>query len=103
MSGGQQERIALARALCHPAPIFVLDDPFSAVDPATEEKILKNLQTKHADAIILLISHRLAHFNELDQVILLDQEHTLVSTHEDLLQQSETYRHLYEMQKGVQA
>ena len=103
MSGGQQERIALARALSHPAPILVLDDPFSAVDPITEEKILRSLQTKHHDTIILLISHRLAHFNELDQVILLDQNCTLVSTHEDLLEHSETYRHLFEMQKGAEA
>ena len=102
MSGGQQERIALARALAHPAPILLLDDPFSAVDPKTEEKILHALRTKHQDSIILLISHRLAHFNEMDQVILLGHNQTLVSTHEDLLKTSNVYRQLYEVQKGAQ-
>lgn len=103
MSGGQQERISLARALAHPAPIFVLDDPFSAVDTKTEETILKNLREKHHDAIILLISHRLAHFSELDQVILLSQKRAYASTHEELIQTSDVYRHLYEAQKGGKA
>ena len=102
MSGGQQERIALARALAHPAPIILLDDPFSAVDPKTEETILHDLRTKHSDSIILLISHRLAHFNELDQVIFLSQDQTYISSHEQLLQDCDTYRSLYEAQKGAQ-
>lgn len=101
MSGGQQERIALARALAHPAPLFVLDDPFSSVDPKTEEQILQHLRQEHKDAIILLISHRLAHFSELDQVILLSHEEAIVSTHEKLMNSSEIYRHLYEAQKGA--
>lgn len=102
MSGGQQERIALARALAHPAPIILLDDPFSAVDPQTEGKILHDLRTKHKDSIILLISHRLAHFNELDQVIMLGHDRTYISTHEELLKSSDVYRQLYEVQKGAQ-
>lgn len=102
MSGGQQERIALARALAHPAPIILLDDPFSAVDPKTEETILHDLRAKHSDSIILLISHRLAHFNELDQVIFLSQDQTYISSHEQLLQDCDTYRSLYEAQKGAQ-
>ena len=101
MSGGQQERIALARALAHPAPIILLDDPFSAVDPQTEGKILHDLRAKHKDSIILLISHRLAHFNELDQVIMLGHDRTYISTHEELLKSSDVYRQLYEVQKGA--
>ena len=101
MSGGQQERIALARALAHPAPIILLDDPFSAVDPQTEGKIIHDLRTKHKDSIILLISHRLAHFNELDQVIMLGHDRTYISTHEELLKSSDVYRQLYEVQKGA--
>ncbi len=44
LSGGQQARLALARTLARPRPVWVLDDPFSAVDPATEDEILRNLR-----------------------------------------------------------
>lgn len=101
LSGGQQERIALARALCHPAPLMILDDPFSAVDPKTEASIYETLRKEHSDSIILLISHRLAHFSDLDKVILLSANKTLISTHDGLLKQSEQYRQLYEAQKGA--
>ena len=69
LSGGQQARIALARTLCHRKPVMILDDPFSAVDTETEKEIMKNLRELARDSIVLLLTHRLALFPELNQVL----------------------------------
>ena len=62
LSGGQQARIALARTLFHRRPLMIFDDPFAAVDMATERKIFEHLRQSYRDCIILLISHRLSLF-----------------------------------------
>ncbi len=69
LSGGQQARIALARTLFHLRPLLILDDPFAAVDMATERTIFDNLRRRGKDCIIFLLSHRLSLFPKLDQVI----------------------------------
>ena len=69
LSGGQQQRLALARTLAHRKPVLVLDDPFSALDRETERKVFVNLKKCAKDSIVLLISHRLYLFPELDGVI----------------------------------
>jgi ABC-type multidrug transport system fused ATPase/permease subunit len=65
LSGGQQARIALGRALLNKNKIIILDDPFSAVDMKTEEKIVENLKNNYKGSLIILISHRLAVFSKL--------------------------------------
>ena len=72
LSGGQQARIALARTLYHENRILILDDPFSAVDMTTEKSIIDNLRNNYKDSIILLISHRLSIFEDLNQIILMN-------------------------------
>ena len=59
LSGGQGQRLALARTLCHKKPVLILDDPFSALDKTTERQIFANLKELVRDNIVLLISHRL--------------------------------------------
>ena len=99
LSGGQQARIALARALFHPRPLLILDDPFAAVDMATERKIFTSLRQDYSDRIILLISHRLSLFPNLDQVIWLNGDGTsVVATHEALYASCPAYRNLYDLQ-----
>ena len=99
LSGGQQARIALARTLFHPRPLLVLDDPFAAVDMATERKIFENLRRQYGDRIILLISHRLSLFPSLDQVIWLNGDGTsIVADHEVLYDTCQDYRKLYDLQ-----
>lgn len=99
LSGGQQARIALARALFHPRPLLILDDPFAAVDMATERKIFTSLRQDYSDRIILLISHRLSLFPHLDQVIWLNGDGTsIVATHEALYASCPAYRNLYDLQ-----
>lgn len=69
LSGGQAKRLAFARTLCHDKPILILDDPFSALDKSTEKQAFANLQALAKDSIVLLISHRLYLFPEMDGVI----------------------------------
>lgn len=99
LSGGQQARIALARTLFHPRPLLILDDPFAAVDMATERTIFDNLRRRGKDCIILLLSHRLSLFPKLDQVIWLNGDGTaVVSTYEGLYASCPAYRDLYDLQ-----
>lgn len=98
LSGGQQARTALARTICHGGDLWVLDDPFSAVDMTTETTLLNNIGEISKDRIILLISHRLAHFPQMDQIIFMNGDSILQGTHEELLQ-NVTYRKLYEAQQ----
>jgi len=98
LSGGQQARVALARTLCHKRPVMILDDPFSAVDKATEKELYQNLRQMASDSIILLISHRLSLFSELDGVIWMENGHAAISTHKDLMRTNPKYAHLYRVQ-----
>ena len=72
LSGGQAQRLALARTLAHPRPVLVLDDPFSALDRNTEDIVFRNLQEYAKDKVVFLISHRLYHFPQMQQVIFMD-------------------------------
>ena len=98
LSGGQAKRLAIARTLCHKKPLIVLDDPFSALDKKTEKQIFANLKKDAKDSLILLISHRLYLFPQMDQVIWMEDGHATVGTHEELLEQIPEYRKLYEAQ-----
>ncbi|MEG2013219.1 MAG: ABC transporter ATP-binding protein [Anaerovoracaceae bacterium] len=69
LSGGQQARLSLARALYNKSKILVLDDPFAAVDIKTEEKIIENLKKNYGDCAIVLISHRTSCFSNADKVL----------------------------------
>lgn len=102
LSGGQQARLALARALYHNGGILVLDDPFSAVDQKTEREIIRNIKEHYKDSMILLISHRVACFEQADQVILVKDGRALCGTHEGLLKTSAAYHALFDMQKEEQ-
>ena len=100
LSGGQAQRLSLARALCHKRPILVLDDPFSALDRRTEAEIFYNLRELAAHGIVLLISHRLYLFPEMDQVIWMDGGRQTVGTHQSLMESVPDYAALFRAQKG---
>lgn len=99
LSGGQQARIALARALLNKNKIIILDDPFSAVDMKTEEKIVENLRNNYKDSLIIIISHRLAIFNRINKIILLKSDKTAdYGTHNELMKKSELYTTIFNLQ-----
>ncbi len=99
LSGGQQDRISLARTLCHSRSIMILDDPFSAVDQRTEREIFGELRRLAKDRIIILLSHRLALFPETDGVLYLHDGTGSFGTHEELLKENATYESLYQTQQ----
>ena len=94
LSGGQAQRIALARTLCHKKPVFILDDPFSALDKNTEEQIYNNLRKMTEGSIVIILSHRLYMFPKLDKVIWLDEGSVRVGTHDELMLECMAYRQL---------
>ena len=100
LSGGQAQRLALARTLAHPRPVLVLDDPFSALDRRTEDEVFARLKACAQDRIVILISHRLCHFPELRQIVFMQGGKADVGTHEALCASVPAYRALYESQTG---
>ena len=100
LSGGQAQRLALVRTLAHPRPVLVLDDPFSALDRGTEDAIFAGLQAYAKDKVVFLISHRLYHFPQLQQIIFMEDGQTTVGTHQELMSSVPVYRQLYESQAG---
>lgn len=99
LSGGQQARIALARTLYHKKPLMILDDPFSAIDPKTERQIFTNLRSCTSDCILLLISHRLELFPQMNQILWIENQTITAGTHSELLLKNEHYRFLYTTQQ----
>ena len=100
LSGGQAQRLALARTLAHPRPVLVLDDPFSALDRQTEDEVFDRLKACAQDRVVILISHRLYHFPELRQIVFMQDGKADVGTHEALCASVPAYRALYESQTG---
>lgn len=98
LSGGQAQRLALARTLCHKRPVLILDDPFSALDRKTEKEVFANLRKLAADSIVILLSHRLYLFPGMDQVLWMEDGKVTAGTHEQILEKFPEYARLYEAQ-----
>ena len=103
LSGGQAKRLALARTLCHKKPVLILDDPFSALDKSTERQIFANLKAQAKENIVLLISHRLYLFPQMNQIIWMEDGKTVVGTHEELLVKVPEYKKLFTEEGGAES
>jgi ATP-binding cassette subfamily B multidrug efflux pump len=99
LSGGQKQRTALSRALARDPNILILDDAMSAVDTATEEKILNNLRSIMKERTSIIISHRISTVKNADEIIVLDQGRIIEQgTHDQLLALGGAYHDLYRKQ-----
>jgi len=99
LSGGEKQRIALARAFLKNAAILILDEPTSALDALTEARIFKSLSENVKDRTVFIISHRLSTIKHADQILLLKDGVIVESgTHEYLVEKGEEYADLYKYQ-----
>lgn len=100
VSGGQKQRISIARALMANAPVLILDDSLSAVDPKTERTLLDNLKAERAGKTTILIAHRISTIEQMDKIIFLENGRVeAVGSHRELIQTCPAYRKMAELQK----
>ena len=96
LSGGQIQRISIARALIKDPKILLFDDCLSAVDADTEEEILKNLNVSSKEKTTLIVSHRISSVKEADCIIVIEQGEIIEQgTHSDLIKEDGFYNRLY--------
>jgi ATP-binding cassette subfamily B protein len=101
VSGGQKQRLCIARALLKTPRILILDDSTSAVDTATEAQIRKAFRNELADTTKIIIAQRISSVQDADQIIVMgDGAITGIGTHEELLQSNTEYQEIYESQIG---
>ena len=95
VSGGQRQRLAIARALVHKPQIYLFDDSFSALDYATDARLRAALAREMADATLVIVAQRVATIRHADQIVVLDAGQVVAAgTHAELMQSSETYREI---------
>ncbi len=100
VSGGQKQRLCIARALLKKPKILILDDSTSAVDTATDAKIRRAFREEIPNTTKLIIAQRISSVEDADHILVLDQGTISgFGTHEELLENNEIYRDIYELQK----
>ena len=104
VSGGQRQRLAIARALVRRAPILVFDDSFSALDVATDARLRAALGPATAGTTKIVVASRVSTIVDADQILVLDAGRLVASgTHEQLLAASEVYKEIVTSQFGAEA
>ena len=104
VSGGQRQRLAIARAIVHRPEILVFDDSFSALDLTTDARLRQALWRELPDVTKVVVAQRVSTITDADRIIVLDDGGMVgIGTHDELLETCETYRQIVESQLGVGA
>jgi ATP-binding cassette subfamily C protein CydC len=99
LSGGEIQRLAIARALLKNAPLFLLDEPTANLDTVTEQLLLNSLFTSTEGHSLLFVTHRLVGLEHMDEILVLDHGRIMErGTHDTLLSSGEIYRNLWNIQ-----
>jgi ABC-type multidrug transport system fused ATPase/permease subunit len=102
LSGGEKQRVSIARAILKDAPILLCDEPTSSLDSETESDIMNNLKEVGKTRTTLIIAHRLSTVQDCDEIIVMDQGHVVErGTHESLLALGGRYTELQKMQQHL--
>ena len=100
LSGGEKQRISIARAMLKDAPIIIFDEATANVDPENEDKLQKAMEALMKDKTILMIAHRLKTVQKADQILVLDGGHIAQKgTHDELAGQDGLYRDFLDARK----
>jgi len=95
VSGGQRQRLAIARALVRRAPIVLFDDSFSALDVGTDSRLRAALARELGDSTVIIVAQRVATILRADRIVVLDAGGVVgIGTHRELLASNETYREI---------
>jgi ATP-binding cassette subfamily B protein len=95
VSGGQRQRLSIARAIVKDAPIYVFDDSFSALDFATDARLRAALERELGDATVIIVAQRVGTILNADQIVVMDDGAVVgIGTHRELLDTNETYREI---------
>ena len=95
VSGGQKQRLSIARALAKKPKIFIFDDSFSALDLKTDAKLRKELKSKTKDATVLIVAQRISTILHADQIVVLDEGKVVgIGTHNELMKNCEVYKQI---------
>lgn len=101
LSGGQKQRICIARSLINNKPILILDEALNKLDNKTRGNILSNLENKYNDRTIIFISNNLEIIDYVENIIYIDGITTIIGTHNELLNKSESYRNLIKIKEDI--
>jgi len=103
VSGGQRQRLAIARALVRRPSVYLFDDSFSALDLSTDARLRAALRPETKDACVIIVAQRVSTIVDADQIIVLEEGATVgIGTHEQLLETCSTYVEIVESQRSVQ-
>lgn len=91
LSGGEKQRISIARAILKDAPIIILDEATANVDPENEDKLIAAFDALTENKTVIMIAHRLKTIRNADQIVVLDEGMISSGTHDELLGSSEKY------------
>ena len=103
VSGGQRQRLAIARALVRKPEVYLFDDSFSALDVATDARLRAALVPEVADATVIIVGQRVATISGADQIVVLEDGRIVgIGTHDELLADCPTYAEIVNSQLRVE-